>query len=88
MTIVLSRSELDKMRKSVQPVEQDQSKEMAIKARKALSEDKLKNWPNTLEALRKKKESYMKDKEDKLELERQELDLQVCKFVIYKICSV
>ena len=78
MTIVLSRSELDKMRKSVQPVEQDQFKEMAIKTRKALSEDKLKNWPNTLEALRKKKESYMKDKEDKLEAERQELDLQVC----------
>ena len=66
------------MRKSVQPVEQDQFKEMAIKTRKALSEDKLKNWPNTLEALRKKKESYMKDKEDKLEAERQELDLQVC----------
>lgn len=41
-----------------------------------MSEDKLKNWPNTLEALRKKKESYMKDKEDLLEAERQQVDLQ------------
>lgn len=74
--ITLSRSDLENMKASVLPPTQDNSKAELMKRRKELSEDKLKHWPNTLEALRKKKESYMKDKEDKLEAERQQVDLQ------------
>ena len=77
-SVILNRDELNRMRKSVLPPEHDQSKEAAIRARKALSEDKLKHWPKTLEALRKKKESFMKDKEDSLEAAGQKLDLEVC----------
>jgi len=76
MAVTLSRDELAKMKASVLPPTHDSSKHDLIKRRKEMSEDKLKNWPNTLEALRKKKESYMKDKEDLLESERQQVDLQ------------
>eukprot|EP01006_Ploeotia_vitrea_P019374 TRINITY_DN51562_c0_g1_i1.p1 TRINITY_DN51562_c0_g1~~TRINITY_DN51562_c0_g1_i1.p1 ORF type:complete len:382 (-),score=61.70 TRINITY_DN51562_c0_g1_i1:276-1421(-) len=74
--IVMNREEIERMKRSVLPPEIDQTKEIARKERKAKSEDKLKHWPNTLEALRKKKESFMKDKEDRLEAARQEVDLQ------------
>ena len=76
-SVVINRDEITRMRKSVLPPASDTTKEDAIKKRKEMSEDKLKHWPNTLEALRKKKESFTKDKEDKLEEARQEVDLQV-----------
>ena len=41
-----------------------------------LSDEKTSKWPNTLEASRKKKESFLKDKEDREELRRQEIDRQ------------
>jgi hypothetical protein len=41
---------------------------------KQLSNEKLKHWPNTLEAIRIKKESFIKDREESDELERQEVD--------------
>lgn len=44
---------------------------------KKKSEDRLKNWPNTLEALRLKKESFLKDREAQDELERQKVDIEV-----------
>jgi hypothetical protein len=40
------------------------------------SQDRIQNWPNTLDALRKKKEDFVKDREEKLEAERRELDRQ------------
>lgn len=76
MSVTLSRDELAKMRASVQPPGVNTSKQDLARRRKEMSDDKLKNWPNTLEALRVKKESYMKDKEDILEAERQQIDLQ------------
>jgi hypothetical protein len=81
MTQVLTKSEIERMKKSVLPPEEDSFKEEERKRRKALSEDKLKHWPNTLEALRRKKESFLKDKEDRLEAERQAVDLLVRNFV-------
>lgn len=44
---------------------------------KRLSNERVKNWPNTLEALRKKKESFLKEREETEELRRQEQDREV-----------
>lgn len=74
--ITLSRQEIENMRASVLPESHDNSKAEYLRKRQQLSDDKIKHWPNTLEALRKKKESYLKDKEDKLEAERQQVDLK------------
>lgn len=74
--VTFSRTEFEKLKQSISPIAEDTSKIDLMKKRKQLSEEKIKNWPNTLEALRKKKESYLKDKEDKLEAERQEVDLK------------
>ena len=43
---------------------------------KHLSQERLKHWPNTLEAMRKKKENYMRDKRDQEENARREVDRQ------------
>ena len=76
---ILSSRELQRIRQSVNPEDPNtlQSLKAAKRAQlKKLSNDRLKNWPNTLEALRKKKESYMKDKAEKEENERREVDRQ------------
>lgn len=78
MTLVLNKTEIERMRQTVAPASSDNSKEEKLKRRKALSEEKVQHWPNTLEALRKKKESFLKDKEERLEKERQQIDLEVC----------
>lgn len=77
MSTTISRAELERMKQSTLPPETDRSREISRKKRKELSDDKLKHWPNTLEALRKKKESFIKDREAQLESERQVVDLQV-----------
>jgi hypothetical protein len=41
---------------------------------KEMSQTRMKNWPNTLEALRKKKESFTRDHEEQAEKERREID--------------
>jgi len=43
---------------------------------KKLSNERLKHWPNTLEAMRKKKENFIRDKRDKEESDRREVDRQ------------
>lgn len=83
MTLVLTKAELERMRLQARqggsaPLE---TKEQKRKAElKQLSNERVKNWPNTLEALRKKKESYLKEREDAEELRRQEQDREVCSF--------
>jgi hypothetical protein len=61
--------------KSQRDIQNDQEK-MAKAHRKKMSEDRKNRWPNTLEAIRHKKDSAMKIREDKLEVERQEVDRQ------------
>ena len=78
-TTVLSSKELDRIRNSVGP--EDATTPGALKAAKRnelkrLSNDRLKHWPNTLEAMRKKKESFIRDKRDKEENARREVDRQ------------
>lgn len=77
MTTVMSRAELDRIRASILPSVEDNSKIERKKELKKKSEDRLKNWPNTLEALRIKKESFLKDREAEEELRRQEIDREV-----------
>merc|ERR1711871_1658882 len=43
---------------------------------KKLSNERLKHWPNTLEAMRKRKENFIRDKRDKEENDRREVDRQ------------
>lgn len=77
MTTIMSKAELERIRASILPSIEDNSKIERKKALKKKSEDRLKNWPNTLEALRLKKESFLKDREAEEELRRQELDREV-----------
>jgi len=77
MTLVLTKSELERMKASVQPERLDNSQTLRKQDLKKLSDDKLKNWPNTLEALRRKKENFMKERAEQEELRRQEIDRQV-----------
>lgn len=73
----MSKAELDRIRASILPSVEDNSKIERKKELKKKSEDRLKNWPNTLEALRIKKESFLKDREAEEELRRQEIDREV-----------
>ena len=76
-TLVLTNKELERIKKSIlPPVEDRHVYERRIDLKKK-SEDRLIHWPNTLEALRIKKENFLKEREDKAELERQEIDRQV-----------
>lgn len=75
---VLTRAELERMRRTASGAVE---KHVDTKARrreelKKLSEDKMKHWPNTLEANRLKKLRFVEDKARKEEEARQELDRQ------------
>jgi hypothetical protein len=72
--VLISKDDLNRMKSSILPSTENFSREQKNKHLKKLSNDRVKNWPNTLEALRKKKESYLKEKEEIEELKRQELD--------------
>lgn len=77
MSNLLSRKELERIKASILPSVEDNSKLERKKELKKKSEDRLKNWPNTLEALRLKKESFLKDREAEEEAKRQEIDREV-----------
>ena len=77
MTTIMSRAELERIKASILPSVEDSSRAEKKLALKKKSEERLKNWPNTLEALRLRKESYMKDREVNEEALRQELDREV-----------
>lgn len=70
----MSRTELDRMKRSVLPPTENFAREQKAAHLKKLSNERVKNWPNTLEALRHKKESYLKEKEEIEEKKRQEID--------------
>ncbi len=73
----MSRAELERIKASVLPSIENNSKLERKRALKAKSDERLKHWPNTLEALRIKKESFIKDREAEEEAKRQELDREV-----------
>jgi hypothetical protein len=82
MSLILTKSEIARIKASVLP-SVDKNDAAARKAElKKKSEDRLKNWPNTLEALRLKKESFLKDREAQDELDRQKIDIEVLFYMI------
>lgn len=62
------------MKASVLPPVENRARQERKAQLKAMSDERQKHWPNTLEALRRKKESFIKDREEKEELKRQEID--------------
>jgi len=74
MTTVLPLDELERMRRSVRPAEYHDVKGRRKAELKKLSQDRLQHWPNTLEAARLKKESYLAEKAQREEEARQEVD--------------
>lgn len=71
---ILTHNELNRIRNSILPSTENNLRETKKQELKKLSAERVKNWPNTLEALRKKKESYLKEKEELEEIKRQEID--------------
>eukprot|EP00620_Florenciella_sp_RCC1587_P014558 CAMPEP_0182569442 /NCGR_PEP_ID=MMETSP1324-20130603/10067_1 /TAXON_ID=236786 /ORGANISM="Florenciella sp., Strain RCC1587" /LENGTH=465 /DNA_ID=CAMNT_0024783717 /DNA_START=97 /DNA_END=1494 /DNA_ORIENTATION=+ len=69
----ISRSELRRMQMSVQPPEMTNS-EARRQQLKKLSDERVSHWPNTLQATRKKKENWKKEKMAVEELSRQKID--------------
>ena len=78
---ILSRDELDRIRKSVLPADHNDLKARRRTELKKLSQDRLQHWPNTLEAARLKKESYIVEKLQKEEEARQEVD-KIVRFIL------
>jgi|LauGreDrversion2_2_1035103.scaffolds.fasta_scaffold34603_1 hypothetical protein len=74
MSTILSRDELESIRGYIQPSEYSDVKGRRRAELKKLSQDRLQNWPNTLEAARLKKESFLAEKAQKEEEARQEID--------------
>jgi hypothetical protein len=72
--VMISSGEIERMRRSVQPTTENYAREQKKAHLKHLSNEKLKHWPNTLEALRLKKESFLKEKAGEEELKRVEID--------------
>jgi hypothetical protein len=70
----LSRAEIERMKASVLPPVENHLRVERKAELKRMSDDRQKHWPNTLEALRRKKESFIRDREEKEELKRQEID--------------
>lgn len=78
-TTMLSADELERMMASVSaPVQSD--REARRLATKALSEQRTSQWPNTLEAMRKKKDRWKKDREEKAEEVRKQIDAEEMRF--------
>ncbi|KAJ8612520.1 hypothetical protein CTAYLR_003720 [Chrysophaeum taylorii] len=78
MTVISSR-ELERMRASVRPeaATATDSRRLLLKG---LSDEKVKTWPNTLEAMRKKKENWKKEKIEEEEKARVEMDKEEAAF--------
>jgi hypothetical protein len=77
MALILSKQELARIKNSVQEFPEDRSQQERRAELKKKSDERLKHWPNTLEALRKKKENFIKERAEQEEMKRQEIDKQV-----------
>jgi hypothetical protein len=64
---IMSKREFESIRESILPPKEDNYKEMRRQELKKLSQDRLQHWPNTLEALRLKKERFAIEREEEAE---------------------
>lgn len=72
---IISYGELQRIRASVLPeVHRENPKAMRREELKAKCENRMKHWPNTLEALRNKKIAFVEEKANREEEARQEVD--------------
>lgn len=71
---VISRSEIERLRASVRESKVDDSRSARDEMLRKKSEERKAKWPNTLDAMRKKKEMWKIEKQAKEELERQKVD--------------
>ncbi|RLN50718.1 hypothetical protein BBJ28_00020049 [Nothophytophthora sp. Chile5] len=72
-TTTLSADELERIMASVSPPVQS-DREAKRQATRLKSEQRTAKWPNTLEAMRKKKDRWKKDKEEREEAARKKVD--------------
>ena len=72
--VMISKNEIERMKRSVLPPTENYDREQKKAHLKQLSNEKQKHWPNTLEALRLKKESFLKEKAAEEERKRVEID--------------
>ena len=79
---ILSLSEYERIKRSVLPPTHNDSRTRRRAELKQLSNDKQRNWPNTLDALRQKKIDFVKDKADAEEKARQEVDRIVSNSIV------
>ena len=75
---IISYGELQRMKASVRPeAHNEDPRKVRRDELKARSQDRLKHWPNTLEALRNKKVAFVEEKFQREEEARQEVDREV-----------
>lgn len=73
MPVVVSESELSRIRASVKPAIQTDKESRRLQL-KQQSQSRTNKWPNTLEATRRKKDNWRKDKEERDEQRRLAID--------------
>ena len=71
---ILNSAEWERMKRSVGPESQSDSRSRRKQELKKLSSQKYEHWPNTLDALRQKKLSFIEEKAEAEEMERQAVD--------------
>ncbi len=72
---ILNRNEFERIKSSIVEVPPDNHEIVRRKELKNKSNERLKHWPNTLEALREKKLNFIKEKQEQEEAKRVELDI-------------
>ncbi|OQR93959.1 hypothetical protein ACHHYP_01998 [Achlya hypogyna] len=75
MPVTITEADLARIRSNVSEPEVT-NREAKRAALRELSQARTNKWPNTLEAMRRKKENWKKDKEEREEDERRKIDLE------------
>ena len=86
-TTILPRSEIERIRDSLEDVPPNRSRDLKRETLKKLSDERQSHWPNTLEAQRKKREQAYVDKEAVAEEQRRVIDREVC-LLFFLVCCV
>lgn len=75
--ISLSQLDIDRMRKLALYERSHSSQVIKNEQKHSLSKKRVEKWPNTLEAIRKKKEDFLVEREAEREKRFAEVDIQV-----------
>lgn len=80
----MGKDEFERMQQSAGTVAVDDRYEKRRRELKRLSDERVKGWPNTLDAIRIKKENWKKEKMEEDERKRREIDKKVHAQVCWK----